>query len=154
MVAPLLRDLLKEPQAQVQAPATNSDPKRIKELSMLGYVRSTEPANLVESGRKLGFGSNRSLAGSGKYRHGRPQHQRLSVRRPTVDRAPLIVKVKRTAAATSAAIKVLLSTPPTSPAHRLLELPYLPNRLEYIGHCCSGMFGASISSLSLPELQA
>ncbi len=106
MVARLLRDSPKEHQAQVQAPATSLDPRPIKVLSMLDYVLSTGPANLVENGRRLDFVSNHSLARSGKYRHGRPQHQRLSVRKPRVGKPPPTVKVKRIAAATSVAIKV------------------------------------------------
>ena len=100
-------------------------------------VPLTGPVNLVENGRKLAFVSNHSLAESGKYRLGRLQAQRLSVRMPRVDKAPQIVRAKRTAAATSAATKVLPSTPPTSPAHQLLQLPYLPSSLEYHDRRCS-----------------
>lgn len=147
MVAPLLRDLPKEYQAQVQAPATNLDPKPIKVLSMPDYVPLTGPVNLVESGRRLDFVSNHSLAGSGKYRHGRPQLQRLSVRKPRVGKAPLTVRVKRIAAATSVATKVPPSTPPISPVHRLLQLPYLPEGLEYLGYSRSGMYDAAMHSI-------
>ena len=114
----------------MQAPATNLDPRPIKVLSMLDYVPSTGPANLVESGRRLDFVSNHSPAGSGKYPHGRPQHQRLSVRKPRVGKAPPILKVKRIAAATLVAIKVPPSMLPISLAHRLLPLPYRPKYLE------------------------
>ena len=134
MVALLLRESPKEHQAQVQAPATNLDPKPIKVLLMPDYVPSTGLANLVANGRKLDFASNRSRAGSGRYRLGRPQRQRLSGRMPRVDKAPPIARVKRTAAATSAAIKVPPSTPPTSVAHQLLQLPYPPSCLKYRGH--------------------
>lgn len=50
------RDLLKEHQAQVQAPAINLDPKPIKVLSTPDYVPSTGLASHVESGRRLDFG--------------------------------------------------------------------------------------------------
>ena len=134
MAALLLRESPKEHQAQVQAPATNLDPKPIKVLLMPDYVPSTGLANLVANGRKLDFMSNRSRAGSGRYRLGRPQRQRLSGRMPRVDKAPPIARVKRTAAATSAAIKVPPSTPPTPVAHQLLQLQYLPSCLKYRGH--------------------
>lgn len=154
MVAPLLRGSPKEHQAQVQAPATNLDPKPIKVLSMPDYVPSTGPANLVESGRRLDFVSNHSLAGSGRYHHGRPQQQRLSVRKPTVGKAPLTVRVKRTAAATSTANKVPPSTPLTSLAHQLRQLPYLHECLEHLGHRRSGMYDASMNLETVPILQA
>ena len=123
----------------MQAPATNLDLKLIKVLSMLDFVPWTGRANVAENGRRLDFVSNHSLAGSGKYRHGRPQHQRLSVRKPIVGKAPPTVRVKKTPAATLAATKVPLSTPPTTPAHPLLGLPHLPKYLEYLGHCCLGI---------------
>lgn len=154
MVVLLLRDSPKEHQAQVQAPATNLDPKPIKVRSMPDCVLSTGPPNHVESGRKLAFVSNHSLAGSGKYRLGRLLHQRLSVRMLRVDKAPPILKVRRTAAATSAAIKVPPSNPPTSPARQLLQLPYLRSLLRYRGHRCLGMFYASMYSATLRVLQA
>lgn len=116
----------------MQAPATNSDPKQIKALSMPDYVPSTGQANVVESGRRLDSMSNLSPAESGKYRHGRPQHQRLSVRKLIVGKAPPTVRVKGTLAATLAAINVPPSTPPMSPVHRLLELPHLPKYLEHL----------------------
>ena len=138
----------------MQAPATNLDPKPIKVLSMPDYVPSTGPANLVESGRRLDFVSNHSLAGSGKYHHGRPQQQRLSVRKPRVDKAPLLVRAKRTAVATSAAKKVPPSTPPISLAHRLRQLPYLPRCPEYLGRRRLGMYDASMHSFTVRILQA
>ena len=138
----------------MQVPATNLAPKPIKVLSMLDYVPSTEPVNHAESGRRLGFVSNHSPAGSGKYRLGSPPDQRLSVRMPKVDKVPLIVRVKATAAATSAAIKVPPSTPPILPVHRLPQLPYLPSRLKRSGHRCLGLFDSSMYSTTLPVLQA
>lgn len=129
MVAPLLQDSLKEPQAQVQALATNLDPKPIKVPSMLDYVPSTGLANSVESGRRPDSVSNHSLEEFGKYRLGRPQRQRFSVRKQRADKAPPTAKVKRTAAATLAAIRAPLSTLPTLLAHRLRQLPHLPNVL-------------------------
>ena len=138
----------------MQAPATNLDPKPIKVLSMPDYVPSTGRANVVENGRRLDFVSNRSLAESGRYRHGRPQHQRLSVRKLIVGKAPPTVRVKRTPAATSAAIKVPPSTPPILPVHRHLELPHLPKYLEYLGHYHMGIYDASISTITLQVLQA
>ena len=153
MLAPLPRESPKEDhQAQVQAQATNSGPKPTKVLSMLDYAPSTGPANRAESGRKLDFGSNHSLAEPGKYRHGRPLQQRLSVRKLRVDTGPPTVKVKRTAAATSAAIRVPQSTPPTSPAHPLLQSPYLPNCLEYFGRRDLSEFGVSMYSTTLSVL--
>ena len=128
----------------MQAPATNLAPKPIKALSMLAYVPLTEPVNHAESGRRLGFVSNRLPAGSGKYRLGNPPDQRLSVRMPKVDKAPLIARVKATAAATLAAIKVLPSTPPILRVHRLPQLPYLPSRLKRSGHRCLGLFDSSM----------
>ena len=116
----------------MQAPATNLDRKPIKALSMPAYVPSTGPANIAESGRRLVSVSNRSRAGSGKSRRGRPRPRRRLGRKPRAGRAPPTVGAKRTAAATSAAIKVPPSTPPTSPAHRLLQLPHLPKCPEYI----------------------
>ncbi len=137
----------------MQAPATNLDPKPIKVLSTLDYVLSTGPASLVESGRKPDSGLNHSLVGSGKYLHGRPQHRRPSVRMPRVDKALPTARAKRIVAAISAAIKVPRSTPPTSPAHRLLQSPYLPDRLKYLGHGRPGMFDASMYSILLPVLK-
>lgn len=99
---------------------------------MPDYVPSTGRANVVESGRRLDSMSNRSPAKSGKYRHGRPQHQRLSVRKLIVGKAPPTVRVRRTLAATLAAINLPPSTPPMSPVHRLLELPHLPNTLATV----------------------
>lgn len=154
MVALLLRESPKEHQAQVQAPATNLDLKPTKVLLMPDYVPSTGLANLVANGRKLDFVSNRSRAGSGRYRLGRPQHQRLSGRMPRVDKAPPIARVKKTAAATSAAIKVPPSTPPTSVAHQLLQLPYLPSCLEYHGHVVPDVFDASLCAITLSVFQA
>lgn len=139
MAVPLLRDSPKEHQAQVRAAATNSDPKPIKALSMPDYVPSTGLANRVESGRRLDSMLNHLLAGFGKYHHGKPQRQRLSVRKQRAGKAPPTVRVKRTAAATSAAIIVPLSTLPTLLAHQLLHLPYLPNCLKYLGHRRLGM---------------
>ena len=125
----------------MQAPATNLAPKPIKVLSTLDYVPSTGPVNHAESGRRLDFVSNHSPAGSGRYRLGNPPDQKLSVRMPKVDKAPLIVRVKATAVATSVAIKVPLSTPPILPVHQLPQLPYLPSRLKRSGHRCLGLFG-------------
>ena len=138
----------------MQAPATNLDPKPIKVLSMPDYVLSIGLANLVESGRRLDFMSNHSLAGSGKYHHGRPQQQRRSVRKPTVGKAPRTVRVKRTAAATSAANKVPPSTPLISLAHQLRQLPYLHDYLEYLGHQRLGVYDTSVRSEIVPTLQA
>ena len=154
MVALLPRGSPKEHQAQVQAPATNLDPKPIKVPSMPDYVPSTGPANLVGNGRRLDFVSNHSLGGSGRYRLGRPQRQRLSGRMPRVDKALPIARVKRTAAATSAAIKAPPSNPPTSAAHQLLPLPYLPSCLGYRVHIVQAMFDASLCSITLPVFQA
>lgn len=139
-----LRESSKEHQAQVQAPATNLAPKPIKVLSMLAYVPSTEPVSHAESGRRLGFVSNHSPAGSGKYRLGNPPDQRLSVRMPKVDKAPLTVRVKATAAATSVAIKAPPSTPPILRVHQLPQLPYLLSRLKRSGHRCLGLFDSSM----------
>ena len=136
----LPRESSKEHQALVQAPATSLAPKPIKVLSMLDYVPSTEPLNHAESGRRLGFVSNHSPAGSGKYRPGNPPDQRLSVRMPKVDKEPLTVRVKVTAVATSAAIKVPPSTLPILPVHQPPRLPYLPSRPKRIGHRCLGPF--------------
>ena len=124
----------------MQAPATNLAPKPIKVLSMLDYVPSTEPLNHAESGRRLGFVLNLSPARSGKYRPGNPPDQRLLVRMPKVDKAPLTVRVKVTAVATSAAIKVPPPTLPILPVHQLPRLPYLPSRLKRSGHRCLGPF--------------
>ena len=132
----------------MQAPATNLAPKPIKVLSMRGYVPSTEPVNHAESGRRRAFVSSRSLAGSGKYRLGNPPDQRLSVRMPKVDKAPRIVRVKATAAATSAAIKVPPSTPPILPVHQLPQLLYLPSRLKRNAYRCPGLFDSSICSIT------
>ena len=131
----------------MQVPATNLAPKPIKVLSMLDYVPSTEPVNHAESGRRRGFVSSRSLAGSGKYRLGNPPDQRRSVRMPKVDKAPRIVRVKATAAATSAAIKVPPSIPPILPVHQLPQLPYLPSRLERDAHRCPSLFDSSMCSM-------
>lgn len=108
---------------------------------MLDYVPWTGRANVVENGRRLDFMSNHSLARSGKYRHGRPLHQRLSVPKLIVGKAPPTVRVRKTLAATLAAIKVLLSIPPITPVHQLLELPHLPEcveHVEHLGHCHLG----------------
>ena len=151
MVAPLSRESPKEEhQAQVQAQATNSGPKPTKVLSMLDYAPSTGPASLAESGRKLDFGSNHSRAEPGKYHHGRPLQRRLSV--PKLRVGPPTVKVKRTAAAISAAIRVPPSTPPTSRAHRLLQSPPLPNCLEHFGRRGLAEFGVSMYSTTLSVL--
>ena len=154
MGVPLLRGSSNERRAQVEAPATNSAPKPTKVPSMPDYVPSTEPVNHVESGRKRDFVSNRSLARSGKYRPGSLPHQKLSVRMPKVGKVPPIVRVRTTAAAMSVAINVPPSTPPILPARQLLQLPYLPSRLECRDHRCSDMFDASMYSTTLPVLQA
>lgn len=138
----------------MQARATNLDPKLIKVLSMPDYVPSTGPAKLVESGRRLDFVSNHSLVGSGKYHHGRLQQQRLSARKPRVGKSLPTVRVKKTAAATSAAIKVSPLNPPISLAHRLLQLPYLPKYLKYTRYRRSGMYDASTYSITLRILHA
>lgn len=120
----------------MQAPATNLDLKLIKGLSTPDYVPSTGRANVVENGRRLDSVSNHSLAESGKYRHGRPQHQRLSARKLIAGKAPPTVRVRGTLVATLEAIKVLLSTPPLMPVHQLLELRHLP---KYLCHCHLGI---------------
>lgn len=154
MVAPLLQDSPKEHQARVQAPATSLDPKLTKVRSTPDYAPSTGLANVAESGRRLDFVSNRLLAGSGKYRHGRHQQQKVSVRKPRVGKVPPTVRVKRTVAATLAAIKVPPSTPPISPARRPLQLPYLLEGMECLGHRHLSMYDALMYSIFLRLLRA